>query len=470
MYRKFTNYVAGRPSGHGLPLVEIESVDGSVVVAAPDSDLTELIAARDFVTQFDGTPPQVRLANSKRTLAERIAVVRSIHASFQNRQEELIDLVHKIHGTPTVYLADSCAKLRRWVSGLESFVQNVDRYSLARDGLSFDRRAVLAPYALVAAGNFEIYESFYLLAQTILSGTHFVIRPSAYDIATHVIFEILDDKGLADLGQKLTWDSIRQPSLIKHLLRFVAGASIFGADERIRRILVTGVLERHPGGQVEGRVIEDLSAGRRVRAYGSGNAMLVVLGNPEEAAKHFYYAKVLTKGNKCWVPDGAVVVDQYADAFYSSLIQLDRGNRHNIPEFRHDEIEAISAYIRDTVGKPDYGPCVQGEQAVGIILCRDLQPDSPFFAQEVTFPAAGIVMVRDARAAADALMSIISKRGQTTYLSIGYFGPEATFEYIRERVPSESYRVNESLAVDLMKPHQGSYFMLDPTISGGGFA
>jgi len=468
MQYRFTNYIGGKSSGEDLPTMGIESIDGSLIVEVPDSDLTEMIAARDEVTGLNGASPHLRVSNSLRSIGERIAIVRTLFDGFRARQDEIIDVVHRIHGTPQKYLRDSFSNLGKWVNDLELFIENVNHFSLAQDGVPFAERRVLTPYAMVTAGNFEAYESFYVLAQTILSGTHFIVRPSAYDFATHIVFEIMAEKGLTDLGQKITWDSAKQPELIRDLLRFVPGASIFGSDEQIRNMLITSVLERYPDGQTKERVIEDISAGKKIKAYGSGNAMMVVMGNPEVSAEHFYYSKVVAKGNKCWVPDGAIVLDQYVDAFCGRLIQLDGENSDNRPRFRQVEIQGISTHIEHTIGRLDYGTYCEEDHSLGILFRRDLAPDSPFFDEEVTFPAAGIIPVDDIHEAVDALRQIMTRRGANAYLSVGYFGPEENLARIQLQVASEAYHVNESLAVDLMQPHQGSYFMLDATIKPGG--
>jgi acyl-CoA reductase-like NAD-dependent aldehyde dehydrogenase len=468
MRYKFDNYVGGKPSGRDLPTMGIESMDGSLVIEVPDSGLPEIIAARDGVTRLSDASPRLRVSNSLRTIGERIAIVRSLFDGFRTRQDEIIDVVHEIHGTPKVYLRDSFSGLERWVNALELFVENANEFSLEQEGIPFAERRVLTPYAMVTAGNFEAYESFYVLAQTILSGTHLIVRPSAYDFATHVVFEIMAEKGLGDLGQKITWDSARQPELIRHLLRFVPGASIFGSDEQIKRMLKTSLLERYPDGRTEERVIEDISAGRKIRAYGSGNAMFVVMGDHEMAAEHFYYAKVLAKGNKCWVPDGAIVLKQYADAFCDKLLQLDMVNSDDRPKFRDAEIQGIATYIRNNVGSVNHGTFGKNDNSLGILLCRDLSPESPFFNQEVTFPAAGIIPVDDIYEAIGALRQIIARRKANAYLSLGYFGPEEDFTHLQLQIRSESYHVNDSLVVELIEPHQGSYFMLDPTVKPGG--
>ena len=468
MQYRFHNFVGGKLSGTSLPSLSIESVDGSLVAQIPDSDLTELVAVRDELANLQGSSPRSRLSNSHRPMNERVDLVRSLFDGFAARRDELIDVVHSIHGTSKTYLRDSFASLEGWVNQLESFVENVNGFSTAESGVPFTDRSVLTPYALVTAGNFEVYESFYVLAQTILSGTRFVVRPSAYDIATHIIFEVIDEKGLTDLGQKITWDSSRQPELIRHLLRFVRGASIFGSDEQIQRILITSVLEKYPDGRIRERVIEDISKGRKVKAYGSGNAMMVVMDNPKVAAKCLYYAAVLARGNKCWVPDGAVILRQHVDAFYDELVRLDGENADNRPRFRPQEIRAISKCIEDSVGRLDHGTYTRQDNSLGIMICRDLASTSPFFDHEITFPATGLVPVDNLQEAAATLRHILDGREADAYLSVGYFGAEKGFESVKEQVPSETYRLNEPLVVDLMKPHQGSYFMLDPTIGTGG--
>ena len=468
MQYHFDNFIRGKPSGRDLPSIEIESIDGSVKVEVPDSDLTEIMEARDAVTVLDDASSHLRVSNSLRTLDNRTAIVRTLFDGFRGRRDEVIDVVHSIHGTPKAYLWDSFSKLEDWVNALESFVERVDQFSRERDQIPFLQRQVLTPYALITAGNFEVYESFFVLAQAVLSGTHFIVRPSSYDFATHVIFEVMAEEGLRDLGQKITWDSARQPELIRHLLRFVPGATILGSDEQIRRMLKTSLLERYPDGSVKERVIEDISAGRRIRAYGSGCAMLVVMGNYEMAAEHFYYAKVLAKGNKCWVPDGAIVLRRYADAFCNELRQLDVANSDNRPKFRSAEIQGMATYIRNNVGSVDYGAYSKSDNSLGILLCRNLSPESPFFDREVTFPATAIVPVDDMDEAIQALRQIIARREAQTYLSLGYFGPEEYVAHLQLRAPSEAFHVNDSLAVDLMEPHQDSYFMLDPTVKLGG--
>ena len=170
---------------------------------------------------------------------ERIEIVRALFNGFKARKNEIIDLVHKVHGAPKPYLTDSFSSLESWVNDLESFIEKVVQHSIRQDGIPFAERIVLTPYAMITAGNFEAYESFYVIAQIILSGTHLIVRPSAYDVATHILFEVMAEQKWADLGQKITWDSTEHPELIRTLLRFVPGAAIFGSDDQIRRILIT---------------------------------------------------------------------------------------------------------------------------------------------------------------------------------------------------------------------------------------
>jgi acyl-CoA reductase-like NAD-dependent aldehyde dehydrogenase len=462
MHYRFYNHVDGARSGQSLPTIAVTSIDGAVTIEVPDSDLTELIAARDAVTRLPGADAHFPDSLAGRSMGARMEIVRALFAAFAQQREELIGLVSTIHGTPRAYLAKSFDKLGEWVAKLPAFLEKVEDFSLTHDRIPFSERQVLSPYALITAGNFEAYESFYLLAQTILAGAHFIVRPSTYDIATHIIFDLMAEAGLSSLGQKLTWDATRQPHLIRHLLRFVRGASIFGSDEAIQKMLVTSVLERHPEGAIQERVIEDLGAGKKIRPYGSGNAMVVVLGKPELAAEQFYRAKVIAKGNKCWIPDGAVVLEPLVKPFRERLLELDRANTSERPRFRPAEIKSMFAYLRESVGELDYGQYSEQNHAVGLLLRGNLTPHT-FFDREVTFPAAGVVPVQNRTEAVEALQQILARRNAGQYLSLGYFGPEAHLTEIAGQIAAEAYHVNEPLAVNLMEPHQGAYFMLDPT-------
>jgi len=462
---EFSNYIEGRDSGAELPSLSIPAVSKDLEIIVPDSDLTAVMALRSAVTNFGSSPPHIRANNGLRSLNNRIAIVRDLYEDFKRLRDEVVDFAHCVHGTSKRYLVDSLRDLEQWVEDLEIFVENVNEFSLAKDGIPFAERSVLSPYVIVSAGNFEAYESFFLIAQTILSGTHFIIRPSAYDFATHVIFDIISRKRLVDLGQKLTWDSKTHPDLIKHLVRFAPGLSIFGSDDQIRSMLKTSVWEQYPDGHLQERTAEDLSESRKVKAYGSGNCLLVVMGKPEQAAEHFYYAKVLAKGNKCWVPDGAIVLAKCEDAFYEKLIELDSQHKSDRPKFRKEEIESIDSYLSRIVGRiPDYGERESNSSRIGIMIYRNLKPDSPYFDREITFPAAGIVPVKSLQDAISSLKYIGRTRNIDRFLSIGYFGHEEGFKLIRKEVASEAYHHNESLKVDLVQPHQGSYFMIDPTV------
>lgn len=462
---ELSNYIEGRESGKELPLLNIPAIDKDLEIIVPDSDLTTVMALRSAVTNFGDFPRHMRSNNSLRSLDNRVALVRDLHRDFKGQQDKVVDFTHCVHGTSKRYLMDSLRDLEQWVENLEVFIENVNEFSLAKDGIPFAERAILSPYIIVTAGNFEAYESFFLIAQTILSGTHLIIRPSAYDLATHIIFDIISRKELVDLGQKLTWDSKAHPDLIKHLVRFAPGVSIFGSDDQIRSMLKTNIWEQYPDGHLQERTVEDLSEGRKVRAYGSGNCLLVVMGKPELAAEHFYYAKVFAKGNKCWVPDGAIVLDKYEEAFCEKLIELDSQHKSDRPKFREEEIQSIDYYLSQKMGRiPDYSKRESNSNSIGIMIYRNLNPDSPYFDQEITFPAAGIVSAESIEDAISSLKYIGRRRSIDRFLSIGYFGHEEGFKLIRRQVASEAYHYDESSKVDLMQPHQGSYFMIDPTV------
>lgn len=462
---RFSNYIEGRESGAELPLLNVPTLDKDLELIVPDSDLTTVMALRSAVTSLGDSPNDIRSNNGLRSLDSRISVVRDLYKDFREQQDEVVNFTHCVHGTSKRYLTDSLRDLEQWVDKLETFIENVDEFSLMNDGICFAERAILSPYFIVTAGNFEAYESFFLIAQTILAGTHLIIRPSAYDLATHIIFNIISRKELADLGQKLTWDSATHPDLIKHLVRFAPGVSIFGSSDQIRSMLKTNIREQYPDGHLQERTIEDLSEGRKTKAYGSGNSLLVVMGEPEQAADHFHYAKVLAKGNKCWVPDGAIVLDKYEQAFCEKLIELDSRHKSDRPKLREEEIKNIDYYLSQKMGRmPDFSKRESDSNSIGIMIYRNLKPDSPYFDQEITFPAAGIVSVESIEDAISSLKHIGRRRNIDRFLSIGYFGDEEGFKLIRRYIASEAYHDNESLKVDLMQPHQGSYFMIDPTV------
>lgn len=463
-YYHFNNFIDGHQSHRHLDRIEISSIDQSVKVSVPDSDKMEIIRARSCLTNYGDGVPSLRTANIKRSLDERIGIVQDLYLEYSSQKADLIDTVHLIHGTSKPYLYFTMDKLSEWVSNLDKFITKVSEFSQAKDGIDFNRREVLTPFFIVTAGNFEVYEPFYIIAQLILSGTHFIVRPSVYDLGTHVLFEIMGKRGYLDFGQKITWNAEKQPDLIKHLIRFSRGVSIFGSDDAIKNMLIDSVKrKKSKTGEIYEYVFEDLSQGRKVLKYGSGNSMIIVLGNPEKAAEEYYSARVLSKGNKCWSPDGAIVLKDLKDAFFNRLVDLDNKNQENWPRYNSGSIEEIITLAK-VWGKVAHGHYGMSNNSLGLFIYDGLNSSSPYFEKEVTFPAAGIITVNCYQEAIDCANQIIMRRGASAYLSLGYFGPDEYCQPIMEKIPSEAIHLNSNLTVDLMQPHQGSYVMLDPTI------
>lgn len=456
----FRNFINGEFTDSGLERTAVESLDGEVTIEVPDSGLAELLLLRD---SFIGVDNDLRWRNSRRSVDERIEIVRALYRGLSSRRDELIDVVHRVHGTPKNYLGDSLEGLGNWVGDLEDFLTEVDKFSKGRDGIALADREVISPYGMVTAGNFEAYEQLYAIGQSILSGTHTIVRPSAQDIGTHILFEVMEELGIRDVASKITWSSQTQPEMIKALLRFVHGASIFGSDEMIDRMTRTVVEVEYPDGKREERVLEDLTEGRKFMSYGSGNSMMVVMDFPKEAAEHFYYAKVYAKGNKCWVPDGAFVYGGHKEAFYRRLQELDRENTGNRPRFRGSEVKAIGEFLDRVIpgGYDRYE--VSDSDELGIIICPNTHAAYNLYADELTIPVGGIISVESMDDVLRGFEHITRNRGAEDYLSIGFFGSQTDFDRLKVAVPSEAYHFNESLKVDLMEAHQGSYFILDPS-------
>ena len=440
----FGNVIEGTLLGDGT--MDVVALDGQVVARVPDSGALDLVAALDYAREC---------RPDRRPLAERIHLLRELAARYLG--DPRLEHVQAISGTPTHYLEESRAAAREWIDRLEEFVEIVDRFSQLRDGVSLQQRTVVSPHVVIAAGNFEIVEPLYLLGQYFLSGTHFIVRPSKNDIGSHVLMEHLLDLGITDAGQKLTWSHVTQPTLVQALLEGTPGFSVFASDatwEAVTRIVIPRRDEDE---------ILDLAGSRNAHRYGSGYAAALVSDTADlaDAASGIAWAALANRGNKCWAISTVLVDERVHDDFVDHLLAaaatLETRGLPRVPA-------TLAAAGADHL-PPD--PVAGGPEAAGggyrLLVYTD--PSARFLLkQEVSLPVVGVIPYRGLGEAVRLLDEGLHARHRVALLSLAFFGEDAQRDYVARYVPAHRVTLNERPTIDLFAPHEGTFFLLDPSV------
>ncbi|MBN1385680.1 aldehyde dehydrogenase family protein [Candidatus Woesearchaeota archaeon] len=448
---RFQNFVRGemQDSAEGVDLQVTDYSGKGVVATVPDSGRTELVEARIFAYneghKVDLLP-----------LEDRIGLVHEM-ISRTLSDSRLLENVALVHGTPVNYLSGTADSLRTWADDLGRFVENVDRFSVERDGVHLSERSLVSPYFIVAAGNDEVYETPFIVGQSILGGAHAIIRPSANDIAAHILFEKIAEMGLPYLAQKLSWSSLSKPEMVQEALAFSKGFSIFSSNAAYERIVRTVVGDR---------VIKDLSIGRSSRRYGSGHSIAIV-GNGadiDQAADELVYASARNKGNKCWAVTAVYVHEDVYDEFVDALENRAKGLKHGSPTNPKTDLprfhESALRGILDSGLSPRFGRIFPDKNDIDLMI-YELPSSKVLEAQEVSLPVIALLPYSTYIGAVKQIRDSMHVRGTDKLLSLGVFGTGELADYLSSRIPHDTLKLNMSLGVDVFKPHQGSYFLLD---------
>ena len=444
---RFPNWIAGRPVNEGN-LIAIRDFRGAELATFPGCATVDVIEARIHAAA------QRRIPN-RRAMAERVALLRELVADYL--ADPRLGLIAAASGTPQAYLDETVRGLRVWSDGLEEFLECVDRFSHRRDGKGLEDRIPVSPFAVISAGNSEIYEPPYLLGQMILAGAHFIVRPSGKDLGTHLFMEKLADRGFADVGQKLAWSSIEHPELVKQLLRFCEGFAVFASDtmyDSIVRIVS------------DGEVFEDLAVGRRAHRYGSGYALAVVTDRAEieEAVRRIVRAASFNKGDKCWAVTNVFVQRGVLEPLSTALVehasQLVAGDprdpRTELPSFPSGALADLQSLLPP---RPLHGTIRPEECRLDLLVYG---PEAEELAlREIGAPVVVLLPFADLEDASARILHTMARRGTDALLSLGVFGSPDDAERLAATIPHHNLKLNGDLKVDVFLPHQGSYFMLD---------
>lgn len=446
---RFANWIAGRESTDGTPIA-IRDYRGEALATVPGCDTIDVVEARIFAASARWLP-------MRRPLSERIVLLQELVADYLS--DPRLALIARASGTPQAYLDGTVDGLRDWARHLDTFVARVDGFSRTRDGKPLHAREVVSPFAVISAGNAEIYEPPFLLGQLILAGTHFVARPSGKDLGTHIFIEKLAQRGLTDIGQKLSWSSVDHPELVKQLLRFSSGFSVFASDAAYDSIV------RISDGDF---IHEDLSAGRLAHRYGSGYSLAVVMPDAmlTDAVHHIVRAASFNKGDKCWAVTNVFVQRSIRDHFTESLVERARQLVPGDPQNRLTELPSfpsggLAALRDDLPPDPLFGSIRPDDSRMDLLVYG---PSARAIAErEIGAPVIVLLPFDDLEDATAQIRATMVCRGTDALLSLGFFGRPEDAQLIAARVPHHSLKLNSDLKVDVMLPHQGSYFMLDPS-------
>jgi hypothetical protein len=82
--------------------------------------------------------------------------------------------------------------------------------------------------------------------------------------------------------------------------------------------------------------------------------------------------------------------------------------------------------------------------------------------REIGVPVIAAVKTRGLGEAVRTLNETLATRRRDALINLGVFGSQEDLDHLLSYVPHHNRTLNEKPLVDLFKPHEGTYFMLDP--------
>ncbi|RME55256.1 aldehyde dehydrogenase [Candidatus Woesearchaeota archaeon] len=391
-------------------------------------------------------------------LSERVRIIKQLYELYVSKIKlEYLPIINKLHGTVDDDVLAPLESLKEWVYNLDEYqkivfgaedaLQNGVKvvYNGKQIGLkSFRPRG---PLAIIFPANMEAAEQFYVLAQAILSGNHFVVRSSSKDVTTCCLFECLDYIGFSCAGQMLSWQSSAENALemTRRLIKNSEHSIIFASNETINKIM------------------EGVEA-KNVFKYGTGLPIVFVTHNAEleTAARSVMLSAVAGKGCHCISTTPVFVDEKVYDQFCNELEKV-KPEFDAMAEkrlFTKVEVESIKSFIeKDRFNfKAKLGNIY--DHNLQCLMVKGAEKSSRFFFEEIPAMVVAVAKYDDINNAIEYANKLAHERKIFKHILAVVYGDKKDYMVVRKKLNAYMVKHNEGSAeFNWFLPHQGRYFV-----------
>jgi len=250
---------------------------------------------------------------------EILSVTEKVAETFFS-QENKLDLIARITGSPYKYVSSSIANSRQFLKKFQYFLDTVfgSRNFLETGKPIYEGRQkiglrIYSPrgniVALFLAGN-EVSLAPFIIPQIIATRTPLIIKGStAEPISTYELIKAYHDAGLKTGINLLFWSSAQRPELAAQLLKQAHTQVLFGSDDNILNLIGT---MKQP---------MSISERKHIIPFWTGRSTAIVLADAdlEMAAKNVIEGGHLDRGNKCVSTKKVYVQQEVFETFVNLL-------------------------------------------------------------------------------------------------------------------------------------------------------
>lgn len=456
-----TQYVAGARIAPTPDDPRIKSLDGSLELAVAETSAVQLRRALrhadDCQVMLDETP-----------LSARIEVARLVVSEYARRVEETCWALAHFRGITASDTRWMCQVNMEWAARFEALTEVMwgartdsrDRGEPLGGALLYRSRGKAA---LLSSSTMDGPPAVVALCHAILSGTHFILKPSFRDAATHLALDALYEHGLPHYAQLVRWrsDAPHATQLNRQLINQSSQAVVFSSNENYRTLL-DGCAE--PGSDAHDALRQ------RVKRYGTGLPIAIVTARADlDRAAHDLVEGARLGGGRFCLSACPVLVDHRChDALAARIVDLAKGLRRGpvLAEATqlsaHDPADTVALrdVLRSFGGTALFGEVREGD--MDVVVLAGVPLDTSALSRELPGTALALVPVEGLEHALTVAAGALRQNAREAWTAAVMFGDPQEFEQLSARLPAYRYlRGGVVSRVKLLLPHQGAYFALD---------
>jgi acyl-CoA reductase-like NAD-dependent aldehyde dehydrogenase len=456
-----TQYVAGVRLAPTADDPRITSLDGSIELAIAETHAVELRRALrhadDCQAMLDETP-----------LSARIEVARLLVAEYARRVDETCWALANFRGITASDTRWMCRVNLEWAANFEALTEvlwgeHVDSAPAVTGPTAALRWRSRGTAALFSSSTMDGPPAVVALCHAILSGTHFILKPSFRDAVTHMALDALYDHGLQHYAQLVRWrsDAPHAAQLNRQLLNQASQAVVFSSNEAYRALLDTAAA---PASE------EHEALRLRVKRYGTGLPVAIVTNEAdlEQAARDLVEGARLGGGRFCLSACPVLVDRRVHDALVARIVAHAEPLRagpvlaESTELSAHDPADTASlrAVLRSFGGTPVFGEV--RDQDMDVVVLADVPVGTPALHRELPGTALAVIPVEGLEHALTVAAGALRQNHREAWTAVVLFGDAQQFATLHRALPAYRYlRGGVVSRVKLLLPHQGAYFALD---------
>ncbi len=458
-------FVAGQRIQPGATSETVSSFDATMRLPVAEVTPRELRAALRFADES-----QKWLGTTR--VQERIEVARFLIREYSRRRADVAWALAHFRGNVARDANWMCDINSAWADGFEQLIGTWSGAAGGKLSLAVTSGSTMQGHlmwrtrgkaALFSSSTMDGPPAVVALCHGILSGTHMLMRPSFRDAATHIAFEILYAHGLERYGQLVRWrsETPEGAALNKQMLSGVSQSIVFSSDSTCRRLIDDAA---DPGTSARDRIAA------RTRRYGTGLPLAIVTPRTDLAlaAAELVEGARLGNGRFCLSTCPVMVLRDAYDPLKNELVDrartLSPGSLldETTDLGRCDPVDKakLVAGLTRFGGRVEFGGI--HDEYMDVVVMGDTPSRSPCLYEELPATVLCLLPVSSLEEAVALGQASLARNEREAWTAVTCYGDEGDFETVRGGIDSFRFLDHGITShVELMLPHQGSYFGLD---------